>query len=107
MLSEILRHLPNSIWALGIGAAFAAGLAIAIFGVLPGRLRKSISTIWWVLTRHRNAAVLWLAGSVLAIRLALLPLLPAPAPSVPDEFSYLLLGATFARGRVANPAHPL
>jgi hypothetical protein len=107
MLSEILRHLANSRWALGIGAAFAAGLATAIIGVSPGRLRKSISTIWGVLTRHRNAAVLGLAGSVLAIRLALLPLLPAPVPSVPDEFSYLLLGATFARGRVANPAHPL
>jgi hypothetical protein len=44
-----------------------------------------------------------LALAMIAGRILLLPLLPVPQPSVPDEFSYLLAGDTFAHGRLANP----
>jgi hypothetical protein len=42
----------------------------------------------------------------LIARALLLPVLPVPSPRVHDEFSYLLLGDTLARGRVANPTPP-
>jgi hypothetical protein len=41
--------------------------------------------------------------SVIALRLAILPLLPIPLPIVPDDFGFLLAGDTFAHGRLANP----
>ncbi len=42
-----------------------------------------------------------------ALRLALLPHHPAPAPDLYDEFGHLLVADTLRHLRLANPAHPM
>ena len=59
------------------------------------------------LARRRALAVLVVGVLALAIRAALLPNLPIPQPGIHDDFGYLLMGDTFAHGRLANPTHPM
>ena len=56
---------------------------------------------------RRNGVIIGSAVLVCGIRVLFLWAWPIPQPAVLDEFSYLLMGDTFAAGRLANPPHSM
>ena len=92
---------------LEAGCVLAAIVLAMLVPQLGARWFFRIEAVLTGMARHRKECLFTVAALPVALRLAMLPALPPPEPSITDEFCYSVTADTFAGGRIANATHPL
>lgn len=92
---------------LGFDAADFLMLGLAVLLVAVITARAALLSMARTLAGRTILCMAIIGVLPIALRVALLPRHPVPAPHVADDFSYLLLSDTLAHFRLANPMHPM